>query len=82
MPSLPMPNRKARGAVVVLVAGALVMSLNGAVGAANPVGWNKIPACVNVKTKVVKIRTVRYSNTSWCPPGYRYFQWAVRGPVG
>ena len=56
---------------MLLMAGALVMSLSGTVGAANPAGWTSMKACVNKTTKVVRIRTAAFSSTRWCRPGER-----------
>jgi hypothetical protein len=82
MNSIPSSARRVRGPVILLLAGALVMSVSGAVGAATPAGWTKINACVNNSTHVVKIRVKRYSRAHLCAPTETQMTWAIRGPQG
>jgi hypothetical protein len=82
MASIPTPTRRLRAPMVVVLAGVLVMSMSGAAGAANPVGWTKINACVNKTTKVTKIRVKPFSAAHWCRPNERKFTWSIVGPKG
>jgi hypothetical protein len=79
MASLPTPIGRLRKPLTLLMAGALVMSMSGAVGAATP-GGNIIKACTDKTTKVTRITI--YASPTWCKSTESYKWWNVTGPTG
>jgi hypothetical protein len=67
--------------MTVLMAGALVLTMSGAVGAATPSsGSGIIKACVTKTTKVVRLSI--FASPTWCRKTEVYRFWNVTGPTG
>ena len=80
MASFPTPIARLRKPAALLMAGALVLSMSGAVGAATPADGNLIKACVDKTTKVTRITI--YASPTWCKSTEAYKFWNRTGPVG
>ena len=67
--------------MTLLMAGALVLSMSGAVGAATPSATATVmKACVNKTTKIVRMS--KYFTPRSCRSTEVYRQWNVTGPQG
>ena len=80
MASFPTPVARFRKPAALLIAGALALSLSGAVGAATPPDGNLIKACVDKTTKVTRVTI--YASPTWCRSTESYKFWSKTGPVG
>ena len=80
MASFPTPVARFRKPAALLIAGALALSLSGAVGAATPPDGNLIKACVDKTTKVTRVTI--YASPTWCKSTESYKFWSKTGPVG
>src|SRR6476469_4075476 len=80
MSSLPSSIRRVRKPATLLMAGALVLSMSGAVGASTPSASNVIKGCVNKTTKVVRLSI--YASPTFCKRTEAYRFWNVTGPKG
>ena len=69
-----------RKPMTLVMAGALALSMSGAVGAATPSASNVIKACVTKSTKVVRLSI--YASPTWCRSTEVYRFWNVTGPKG
>ena len=82
MPSIANSVGRFRKPMVILAAGALAMSMYGAVGAATPSN-GLIKACVDKTTKVTRVTI--YASPTWCKSTEAYKWWnqtGVAGPKG
>ena len=66
--------------MTLVMAGALALSMSGAVGAATPSASNVIKACVTKSTKVVRLSI--FASPTWCRSTEVYRFWNVTGPTG
>src|SRR6476660_8996567 len=80
MSSLPSSIRRLRKPATLLMAGALVLSMSGAVGASTPSASNVIKGCVNKTTKVVRLSI--FASPTFCKRTEVYRFWNVTGPKG
>ena len=80
MSSLPTSIRRVRKPATLLMAGALVLSMSGAVGASTPSASNVIKGCVNKTTKVVRLSI--FASPTFCKRTEVYRFWNVTGPKG
>jgi hypothetical protein len=69
-----------RKPATLLMAGALVLSMSGAVGASTPTASNVIKGCVNKTTKIVRLSI--YASPTFCKSTEVYRFWNVTGPKG
>src|SRR6476659_5174966 len=80
MSSLPTTISRVRKPATLLMAGALVLGMSGAVGASTPTASNVIKGCVNKTTKVVRLSI--YASPTFCKKTEAYRFWNVTGPKG
>ncbi len=83
MVSFPNNVRRYRKPVTVLMAGALVLSMSGAAGAASsypPGGGTTIKGCLNPKNHFIKIRPK--ASPTRCKTGRIFVSWNITGPAG
>ena len=80
MSSLPTTISRVRKPATLLMAGALVLSMSGAVGAATPSATMTMKACVNKTTKIVRMS--KWFTPRSCRSTEVYRQWNVTGPQG
>src|SRR6476660_6203634 len=80
MSSFPSSIRRVRKPATLLMAGALVLSMSGAVGASTPTASNVIKGCVNKTTKVVRLSI--FASPTFCKRTEVYRFWNVTGPKG
>ena len=80
MSSLPTSISRLRKPATLLMAGALVLSMSGAVGASTPSASNVIKGCVNKTTKVVRLSI--FASPTFCKSTEVYRFWNVTGPKG
>src|SRR3954451_24781574 len=68
-----------RKPMVILAAGALALSMSGAVGAATP-SDGLIKSCINRTTKVTRITI--FASPTWCNKNEVYRAWNAKGVKG
>src|SRR4029078_12985370 len=76
---LPRISRMRKPATL-LMAGALVLSMSGAVGASTPTASNVIKGCVNKENKTVRLSI--FARPTFCKKTEVYRFWNVTGPKG